>query len=97
MSNLRHCVVALSTTGEFIQHMDMRPNPQLRRVLYHERQVWTDSWALALEKAGALNDDLSKRDKPLWLHPNERRNAPSKMVGGFEVVSEEKPCASPKS
>lgn len=91
MSELRHCVVAMSTTGEFIQYMDLRLNPQLRRISYYDRSVWTDDWEKALDLAGALNAQIKERDQPLRLHPNERRNEATIEVGGFEVVSEEKP------
>lgn len=90
MSDLRHCVVALSTTGEFIQHIDLSTIKTGRKVAYKDWRVWTDDWEEATSLAGVLNDNLRERSQPVWLHPNERRNVPSKRVGGFEVVSEQK-------
>ena len=86
MPELRHTVVALDENGTTIQHMDLRPNPQLRRIPYRQRLFWTTDWEKAKELSGRLTTQLEGGD--VFLHPNNRRNLPTVRVAGYEVVSE---------
>jgi hypothetical protein len=82
---MRHCVVALDESGGTICEVDLSLD---RRYKFYE----TTDLSIAMEVSGILTQNMLgalTTQRPMRMHPRNRRNEPSVQVAGFEVVSEE--------